>query len=665
MRIFYGPALKISINCMIIEMGISDQPFQESYRRYHSWVTRSLAKRLWEKVDEYGVTIVLGIPDIKLPRKRDKWLMREFVGMGYSTRELLLLNLVRIHQQVIFLSDILGSSGKSLDSRYLHRRGDEENWSTLQFPREKPPESAFRLWRTAIRQLVPPGGIPDRLGEFLHEGYKIWEWRHDPRSERVFHYYEDRMDVFRPVGPLRRVWEISEVAAPLETTGTPCAVREMSVTKISLQSTADQPTEANLPETFLDVLDKWGHSWMWKSLRLEGDDGWLLDAIHDGTLVAVADGSYIRELHPELCSAAFILECSAGRGRIVGSFPELSPDANAYRGELLGLLALHLILLAVNQLQPNLTGRAKIYSDCMSALERITDLPSGRIPSRIKHADILKILMVHCKNFSFGCSYLHVKAHQDDRQSYYALTRPAQLNCQVDFYAKRVIWGLEGTQPPPQDMLPLEALGVFAGKTKVTCGRGDVLRYWAHRTVAKRVFTKCNILMPDEFDEVAWRAVHSALWDVPRMFQIWATKQVMEIAGTNEMQSKYKPGHDKMCPSCSCRIETCGHVLFCQEEGRVDILEKSIDLLDDWLIDQNTNESLRFCIIDYARGRGGLSMREAVAGVGKATEFRRMADSQDKIGWRRFMEGMISKEILNLHYSTTCDSEEDMPTPSA
>jgi hypothetical protein len=111
MRIFYGPALKISINCMIIEMGISDQPFQESYRRYHSWVTRSLAKRLWEKVDEYGVTIVLGIPDIKLPRKRDKWLMREFVGMGYSTRELLLLNLVRIHQQVIFLSDILALPG--------------------------------------------------------------------------------------------------------------------------------------------------------------------------------------------------------------------------------------------------------------------------------------------------------------------------------------------------------------------------------------------------------------------------------------------------------------------------------------------------------------------------------------------------------------------------
>jgi hypothetical protein len=207
----------------------------------------------------------------------------------------------------------------------------------------------------------------------------------------------------------------------------------------------EHPIEDDLPETFFDVLDKWGHGWMWKALRLEGNDGCLMDSIRDGTLLAVADDSYIRELHPELCLAAFILECSAGRGRIVGSFPELSPDANAYQGELLGLLAVHLILLAVNRLHPALTGRVKIYSDCMSALERITDLPSGRIACRIQHADILKILMVQCKDFS-------VKAHQDDRESYLSLVCPAQLNCQVDFFAKKVIWGLEGTQPPPQDI---------------------------------------------------------------------------------------------------------------------------------------------------------------------------------------------------------------------
>ena len=135
---------------------------------------------------------------------------------------------------------------------------------------------------------------------------------------------------------------------------------------------------------------------MWCSLRLVGDDGWLEQAITEGTLRAVTDGSYIKELHPELCSAAFILECSEGRGRMIGSFPEMSPDACTYREEMLGLLAIHLILLAVNKLHPELDGQVKIYSDCLGALSRVADSPTGRIPSRTKHTDILKSIMVHC-----------------------------------------------------------------------------------------------------------------------------------------------------------------------------------------------------------------------------------------------------------------------------
>ena len=48
--------------------------------------------------------------------------------------------------------------------------------------------------------------------------------------------------------------------------------------------------------------------------------------------MCVTDGSYIKEMVPELCSAAFILECGEGTERIVGSFPEASKVANAYRG---------------------------------------------------------------------------------------------------------------------------------------------------------------------------------------------------------------------------------------------------------------------------------------------------------------------------------------------
>ena len=175
---------------------------------------------------------------------------------------------------------------------------------------------------------------------------------------------------------------------------------------------------------------------MWKSLRLIGDDNWLEESIAAGTLVTVTDGSYIRKLYPNLCSAAFTVECSEKRGLVVGSFPETSSAASAYRGGLLGLLAIHLILLAADTVQPRLQGSAKIYSDCLGALKKVATLPAKRIPTRCRHSDILKNIMVHCQNLTFDCCYLHIRAYQDDKVSYDKLGRPAQLNCLCDGDAK-------------------------------------------------------------------------------------------------------------------------------------------------------------------------------------------------------------------------------------
>ena len=110
----------------------------------------------------------------------------------------------------------------------------------------------------------------------------------------------------------------------------------------------------------------------------------------------MTDGLYIKELYPDLCSAAFVLECSKDRGKIFGSFPEQSVAAGAYRGELLGLMEIHLILIAVNKVSPILQGRAQIYYDCLGALGTVATLPTNRIPCRFKHSNILKNIMVNC-----------------------------------------------------------------------------------------------------------------------------------------------------------------------------------------------------------------------------------------------------------------------------
>ena len=118
---------------------------------------------------------------------------------------------------------------------------------------------------------------------------------------------------------------------------------------------------------FLEVLEEWGSIWMWLSFHLIGNNHWLEEAIEAEPCVAMTDGLYIREVFPNVYSAAFILECSKFRGRIVGSFPKQSTMANTYQGELIGLKAIHLILLAAGRVQPGMTGTMEVASDCLGA----------------------------------------------------------------------------------------------------------------------------------------------------------------------------------------------------------------------------------------------------------------------------------------------------------
>ncbi len=78
---------------------------------------------------------------------------------GYSQADQVCLNWVCLYQQVVFLSDILGASGCTLDERYLSARNGGKKWSSLDFPNEHPPRKDFRLWNQVLHQLVPSGGL--------------------------------------------------------------------------------------------------------------------------------------------------------------------------------------------------------------------------------------------------------------------------------------------------------------------------------------------------------------------------------------------------------------------------------------------------------------------------------------------------------------------------
>ncbi len=100
------------------------------------------------------------------------------------------------HQQDLFLSDILGAGGGSVDKHYLHKCQTGERWSLMKFPRKEVTAPEMELWCCAIAQVVSHGPVQASLGTFKVDGHKLWEWRVLETQGRLYRQNGDQVEVY-------------------------------------------------------------------------------------------------------------------------------------------------------------------------------------------------------------------------------------------------------------------------------------------------------------------------------------------------------------------------------------------------------------------------------------------------------------------------------------
>ncbi len=119
-----GNFLLTSYSYLILEIGLSSQPFQMSYDRFSFLATHSWMKMLQEKLDKFGIVVQTTESSFQFPKRGDRFLMIAFMEKGHNGKTLKRLNRVRQHQQIVFLSDILSTSGLRIDPTIYHQRGE-------------------------------------------------------------------------------------------------------------------------------------------------------------------------------------------------------------------------------------------------------------------------------------------------------------------------------------------------------------------------------------------------------------------------------------------------------------------------------------------------------------------------------------------------------------
>jgi hypothetical protein len=252
---------------------------------------------------------------------------------------------------------------------------------------------------------------------------------------------------------------------------------------------------------------------------------------------------------------------------------------------------------------------------------------------------------VNCRDLTFSINYTHVKVHQDDTKSFDKLSRNLQLNCICDHLAKQRLSDGEPKHNGGGQLFPLEPIGIFVGGEKLLSETGPCLQFHAHCQLARNLFHQRKIISQDEFKEVDWESVHRTLHLVPRLFQVWAAKHVLWIAGTMKFLA-HQDGCNPTCPSCRVCVETCAHIARCPEAGRTEAFLMAVAELSRWMTENETHPDLINVISEFAQGQGKKSCVECAGNL--PTIVREFAILQDQIRWRNFMMGMISTKLLSI-----------------
>jgi hypothetical protein len=155
----------------------------------------------------------------------------------------------------------------------------------------------------------------------------------------------------------------------------------------------------------------------------------------------------------------------------------------------------------------------------------------------------------------------------------------------------------------------------------------------------------------EQFDEVDWEHLDLAMKTKTDMYKIWRSKQT---SGFLRDQSPSRPifgdhrAGQKM-PQLQGRRETATPLLLCPSKDRAQLLLDNADKLEKWLEkDGSTYQDLAYWIPKYILMWGGKPFADMGA---MSPRMMALAQSQDKIGYRNFMEGHILTHFYKIQNS--------------
>ena len=146
------------------------------------------------------------------------------------------------------------------------------------------------------------------------------------------------------------------------------------------------------------------------------------------------------------------------------------------------------------------------------------------------------------------------------------------------------------------------------------------------------------------FRAVDWWTLDATLATKGKMYKQWLSKQCSGFCGTQRMVAFWDTTRDGKCPDCG-QEERASHLNLCSNPERTDLLMQMADELERWLRRHYAHPDIAYWLPRYVKLRGTRRLRDL---PGLPRSMRAVAEAQDLIPWKDFMEGKVAREWFLL-----------------
>ena len=642
---------------------------------YQNLLPECWMKSLWEFLSVHNIKINGPITTLETYRRNDRNIIEEVVKNhpNLDIDEFIIFNNCRLYLQVHCLSDITTGNGMRITDYALRGIQDQDRKSYLSWPRQhRPADRYWKIWRRVIRQVFTNNtywSLQRPLGSWIRKSHQEFRWFCDEECDNLFFKTDDNLyRVYKRVdGPrLRqsnkyqffnvsnRLPEYTEITTTYRTQNG--NLRAEGSTPIIQEELEEETTSF---QAYVDKQPEWIQD-MFRYKNWHNDFSQITTSLQDGSLQAIADGSYKKVKNLATCAWVITTPSSSIEFEGAAQVPGNDDQLESYRAELYGILCIITFLDLVATYFNIKNGHVTIGCDNIEAGKNMIEYTRRHSP-RVEHFDLLWIAWKIKQKGKLSFTYNHVKGHQDRTKR--TLTRWENMNVRMDATAKQLMQFIINN---PNNKQPTLQFGneweLRCGETKVTGNvRKSVINH-IHGRALKHFYVRSGKITTEGINIINWNAMGKAMKKLSQTDATWTTKFVSKFTATGRMMHRWNKWSHSRCPRCNHDNEDTYHVITCPNEEAQDLYQENIYKLDEWMDKYGTHPAVRYIIISTLQQCNTIKFSEAAEifldedETNTAQLIRKASNDQDIIGYQNTIEGKISKtweSIQDEYYSIT------------